>query len=118
MGGADKVEEYIAAIWPHMQVNFCHNSLGSKILVERLPGIKHYAGITLEHFDPPPEGPTDLAKMWPHTLTDRGSADLMMYFGLQEEGGRWSKKSTFCKLLYYRKCKRREVGGQKKSQIL
>ena len=26
---------------------------------------------------------------------------------LQEEGGRWSKKSTFCKLLYHRKCKRR-----------
>ena len=32
---------------------------------------------------------------------------------LQEEGGRWSKKSTFCKLLYHRKCKRRGVGGQK-----
>ena len=32
---------------------------------------------------------------------------------LQEEGGRWSKKSTFCKPLYHRKCKRRGVGGQK-----
>ena len=29
-------------------------------------------------------------------------------------GGRWSKKSTFYKLLYHRKCKRRGVGGQKK----
>ena len=37
---------------------------------------------------------------------------------LQEDGGRWSKKSNFCKLLYHRKCKRRGVGGQKKSQIL
>ena len=27
---------------------------------------------------------------------------------------RWSKKFTFCKLLYHRKCKRRGVGGQKK----
>ena len=33
--------------------------------------------------------------------------------GLQEEGGMWSKKSTFCKLLYHRKCKQRGVGGQK-----
>ena len=35
---------------------------------------------------------------------------------LQEEGGRWSKKLTFCKLLYHRKCKRRGVGGQKKAK--
>ena len=35
---------------------------------------------------------------------------------LQEEGGRWSKKkSTFCKLLYNRKCKQRGVVGQKKT---
>ena len=33
---------------------------------------------------------------------------------LQEEGGRWSKKSTFYKLLYYRKCTQRGLGGQKK----
>mgnify|MGYP001316016066 CR=1 FL=1 len=33
-------------------------------------------------------------------------------------GDRWSKKSTFCKLLYYRKCKRREVGGRKKPNLV
>jgi hypothetical protein len=33
-------------------------------------------------------------------------------------GGGWSKKSTFCKLLYHRKCKRREVGGQKKTNLV
>ena len=37
---------------------------------------------------------------------------------LQEEGGRWSKKSTFCKLSYHRKCKRRGVGGQKKPNFV
>ena len=37
---------------------------------------------------------------------------------LQEEGGRWSKKSTFSKLLYLRICKRREVGGQKKPNLV
>ena len=37
---------------------------------------------------------------------------------LQEEGGRWSKKSTFCKLSYHRECKRRGVGGQKKTNLV
>ena len=37
---------------------------------------------------------------------------------LQEEGGRWSKKSTFCKLLYHKKCKWRGVGGQKKTNLV
>ena len=37
---------------------------------------------------------------------------------LQEEGGRWSKKLTFCKLSYHRKCKRRGVGGQKKPNFV
>ena len=35
---------------------------------------------------------------------------------LQEEGGRWPKKLTFCKLLYHRNCKRTGVGGQKKAK--
>ena len=37
---------------------------------------------------------------------------------LQEEGGRWSKRLTFCKLLYHTKCKRRGVGGQKKTNLV
>ena len=37
---------------------------------------------------------------------------------LQEEGGRWSKKLTFCNLLYQRKCKRRGVEGQKKPNLV
>ena len=37
---------------------------------------------------------------------------------LQMEVGRWSKKSTFCKPLYHRECKRRWVGGQKKSNFV
>ena len=36
----------------------------------------------------------------------------------EEEGGRWSKKSTFCKPLYHRKCKQRGVGGQKKPNLV
>ena len=37
---------------------------------------------------------------------------------LQEEGGRWSKKLTFCKLLYHKKCKQMGVGGQKKPNFV
>ena len=37
---------------------------------------------------------------------------------LLEEGDSWSKKLTFCKLLYHRKCKRRGVGGQKKTNLV
>ena len=37
---------------------------------------------------------------------------------IQEEGGRWLKKFTFCKLLYHRKCKQRWVGGQKKTNLV
>ena len=35
---------------------------------------------------------------------------------LQEDGGRWSKKSTFLKLLYHRNCKQRGVVGQKRDK--
>ena len=41
---------------------------------------------------------------------------LFMMFTLTR--GRWSKKSTFCKLLYRRKCKQRGVGGQKKTNLV
>ena len=37
---------------------------------------------------------------------------------LQDEGGSWSKKLTFCKLSYHKKCKRRRVGGQKKTNLV
>ena len=37
---------------------------------------------------------------------------------LQEEECRWSKKLTFCKLSYHRKCKQRGVGGQKKPNFV
>jgi len=40
VGGTSQAEEYIAATWPHIQASYCHSSLGSKVLVERLPGIK------------------------------------------------------------------------------
>ena len=37
---------------------------------------------------------------------------------LQEKGGRWSKKLTYYKLLYHRKCKQRRAGGQKLTNLV
>ena len=37
---------------------------------------------------------------------------------LQEEGGRWLKKSSFCKLSYHKICKRKGVGDQKKTNAV
>merc|ERR1711971_1524356 len=44
---ASSVDAYINSIWAHLQTNYCHSTLGSKVLVEKLAGNKHYAGISL-----------------------------------------------------------------------
>ena len=75
VGGTSQAEAYIAATWPHIQVSYCHSSLGSKVLVERLPGIKHYAGKTLV------ASGAKLSEMFDLTVSDIGSADLMLYMG-------------------------------------
>ena len=77
---AANVEAYIASIWTHLQTNYCHSTLGSKVLVERLAGIKHYSGVTLIG-----DG-ASLEKMFDDTEKDLGSADLMLYFGFDGLG--------------------------------
>ena len=77
---SSQTEAYIASIWTHLQMNFCHPSLGSKVLVERLPGIKHYSGMNLR---------ADLASlisMYTNTENDLNGADLMLYFGFTGAG--------------------------------
>ena len=79
LGGASETEAYIASIWSHLQVNYCHSTLGSKVLVERLPGIKHYAGMTLK--GDKPNGVASLKSMYTNTENDLNGADLMLYMG-------------------------------------
>ena len=62
---------YIAAAWVHIQAYYCHPTLGSKVLVERLPGMKHYPGVDLSD--------KKLTKMHAHSRDDLGDADLMLY---------------------------------------
>merc|ERR1711899_700739 len=73
VGGTSQAEAYIAACWPHIQVSYCHASLGSKVLVEMVPGIKHYAGKNLV------ASGASLNEMFTDTANDLGSADLMLY---------------------------------------
>merc|ERR1712238_336869 len=75
VGGTAQAEAYIAATWPHIQVSYCHSSFGSKVLVERLSGIKHYSGKSLQ------ASGAKLQEMFTDTKNDIGSADLMLYMG-------------------------------------
>jgi len=102
VGGTSQAEEYIADTWPHIQVSYCHSSLGSKVLVERLPGIKHYAGKTLV------ASGDKLNEMFDLTASDIGSADLMLYMGYDTSyygvvGIAWSP--VVCDPSYYNKYK-------------
>ena len=51
--------------------------MGSKVLVERLPGIKHYSGVDIA-VNGTVKG---VKKMWDYTEKDLGLADLMLYIG-------------------------------------
>ena len=73
---------YVTLTWAHIQAYYCQPSLGSKIYVERLPGMKHY-----DEDLPGDDTAAALETMEPHTEKDLGSADLMMYMGLNCEKG-------------------------------
>ena len=90
---------YVTLTWAHIQAYYCQPSLGSKIYVERLPGMKHY-----DEDLPGDDTAAALKTMEPHTEKDLGSADLMMYMGLNCEkgwcekgGGRVSEIAIVCK---------------------
>ena len=72
LGSASEVEAYWNAAAPHLQARFCHNSLGTKIKIERIGIFKHYAGKTFT-------ASTGLNIMQDDTEADLGSADLMVY---------------------------------------
>merc|ERR1711971_748093 len=100
---------YLILTWAHVQAYYCQPSLGSKIYVELLPGIKHYN----ENL-PKGDNGGALLKMQPHTENDLGSADLMLYAGLNCDGttssclwggGRVSEIGIVCKGSAYNKYK-------------
>ena len=72
LGSASAVEAYWNAAAPHLQARYCHNTLGTKIKIERIGNFKHYAGKTFT-------ASTGLNIMKADTEADLGSADLMVY---------------------------------------
>ena len=75
LGSAEAAEEYIDSVLTHVQVNYCHSSLTSSVLVERLDDIIHYEGYELS------ADSASLQSMYDNTVNDIGDADLMVYFG-------------------------------------
>ena len=96
---------YLILTWAHVQAYYCQPSLGSKIYVERLPGMKHY------NEDLPGNDKVKALKtMEQHTENDLGSADLMLYMGFKCKtcifgGGRVSAIGIVCKDSAYNKYK-------------
>ena len=76
-GTAAAAEAYIKSTMPHVQVSYCHSSLGTKILIQRIGDIKHYSGRNLQATG------AKLQEMWETTKSDLGTADLMMYMGYE-----------------------------------
>ena len=74
-GTAAAAESYIKSALPHVQASYCHKSLGTKISIQRIGDIKHYSGRSLQATG------AKLREMWDTTLSDLGTADLMMYMG-------------------------------------
>ena len=69
------INKYINSIWTHLQANFCHNTLGSKILVQQYGPIKHYPGKSIKKVS----GINGLEGMESITEKNLGKANLMLY---------------------------------------
>ena len=112
LGGASQTEAYIASIWTHLQVNFCHSSLGSKVLVERLPGIKHYAGMNLKGNV---KGDASHKAMYTNTENDLNGADLMLYMGFKgtgfSQGGGSAYGAVVCDNSNYRQKEKQSINN-------
>ena len=73
LGSAAGVEAYWNNAAPHLAARFCHSSLGTKIMVERIGNFKHYAGKTIT------ASKANIQVMFDSTVADIGYADLMVY---------------------------------------
>ena len=81
LGSASAVEAYWNAVAPHLQARYCHNTLGTKIKIERIGNFKHYAGKTIT------ASSDSLHAMYDDTEADLGSADLMVYMCYDSNSG-------------------------------
>jgi hypothetical protein len=80
--GVTNIEKYINALWTHLQANYCHYTLTSKVKVEKFGSPSHVnknmlntEGSTLDNF----------AK--DNTGYLNSGAHLVAYLGFQSKGG-------------------------------
>ncbi len=78
-GTSAKAKAYIDSAFAHVQASYCHPSLGTKIIVERVGSPKHYSGRSLQATEP------KLEEMFTTTQNDLQGADLMFYIGYETE---------------------------------
>merc|ERR1712086_1169862 len=94
----DAAEEYIDGVWTHLQTNYCHDTLTSSVLIERLDGINHY-DVDLD------TDADSLYLMFEDTAADIGDADLMLYFAYvgdgYSQGGGIAYVGATCEASYY-----------------
>ena len=79
--GVANKEKYVNALWTHLQANYCHHSLTSKVKVEKFGSLKHVnknmfntAGSTLSNFAQGTEAEIS------------NGAHLVAYLGYQAKG--------------------------------
>jgi len=84
----EAAEEYIDSIWTHLQTNYCHETLTSSVLIERLDDINVYdvSDITDDLANLSTDSDS-LTIMQDTTAADIGDADLMLYLAYV---GDWS----------------------------
>ena len=73
LGSEEKVVAYWNAAAPHLQARYCHNSLGTKIKIERIGEFGYASGKTLS------ASSSSLVNMRSLTKENVGEADLMVY---------------------------------------
>lgn len=78
VGGDAQARNYIDSLLPHVQVSYCHASLGTKIVIQRIGSIKLYNRY-LQATE------AALEDMGQTTANDLQGADLMMYMGYDDD---------------------------------
>ena len=80
--GVTNIEKYINALWTHLQANYCHHTLKSKVKVEKVGNAVHVnknmlntTKLTLDNFNKDNTGYLN------------SGAHLVAYLGLSSSGG-------------------------------
>ena len=87
--GVTNIEKYIKALWTHLQANYCHPSLTSKVKVEKFGSSSHVDKNMLDTTS------STLKNFATGTETEiSNGAHLVAYLGYQSKGGASGRASV------------------------